>query len=44
MLLDQTQLNDPCGIVVLNDHTYYITNDGGGTGGDGQLLKVTVSN
>ena len=43
VLLNQTQLNDPCGIVAVNDHTYYITNDGGGVGGDGQLLKVTVS-
>jgi hypothetical protein len=33
----------PSGLVVVNDHTYYITNSGDGVGGDGQLLKVTVS-
>jgi hypothetical protein len=43
VLLNGNQINDPCGIVAVNDHTYYITNDGGGVGGDGQLLKVTVS-
>jgi hypothetical protein len=36
-------LNAPDGLVAVNDHTYYVSNIGGGTGGDGQLLKVTVS-
>ena len=43
VLLNGKQINDPCGIVAVNDHTYYITDNGGGVGGDGQLLKVTVS-
>ena len=36
-------LNAPSGVAVVNDHTFYVTNFGGGTGGDGQLLKITVS-
>jgi hypothetical protein len=44
LLVAQSQgLNDPSGIAVVNDHTFYITNNGSGTGGDGQLLKVTVN-
>ena len=44
VLVTQDQgLAAPCGIAVVNDHTFYVTNAGGGVGGDGQLLKITVS-
>jgi hypothetical protein len=42
-LLASTGLTDPAGVAVVNDHTFYVTNNSGGTGGDGQLLKITVS-
>jgi hypothetical protein len=42
-LLASTGLTSPGGIAVVNDHTFYVTNFNGGTGGDGQLLKITVS-
>jgi hypothetical protein len=42
-LLASTQLEDPGGIAVINDHTFYLTNGSGGIGGDGELLKITVS-
>lgn len=42
-LLASTQLDDPGGIAVINDHTFYVTNNSGGVGGDGQLLKITLS-
>lgn len=43
LVTDAQGLEDPTGIAVVDNHTYYVTNDGGGTGGDGQLLKITVS-
>lgn len=44
VLVTQAQgLDAPSSIVVVNSGTYYITNFGGGTGGDGQLLQVTVT-
>lgn len=42
-VLVSQELNAPSGVAVVNDHTIYVTNFGGGTGGDGQLLKITVS-
>jgi hypothetical protein len=44
VLANATQLlDDPGGIAVVNDNTYYVTVGSGGTGGDGRLLKITVS-
>lgn len=42
-VLASTGLTDPGGLAVVNDHTFYVTNNSGGTGGDGQLLKISVS-
>ncbi len=36
-------LLNPGGIAVVNDHTFYVTNVSSGVGGDGQLLKITLS-
>ncbi|HEX4834041.1 MAG TPA: ScyD/ScyE family protein [Trebonia sp.] len=36
-------LNVPGGLAITGRDTLYITNNSGGVGGDGQLLKVTVS-
>lgn len=42
-VLASAGLVSPCGIAVVNDHTFYVTNNGGGVGGDGSLLKITVN-
>jgi hypothetical protein len=41
-LLASTGLTNPGGIAVVNDNTFYVTNNTSGIGGDGQLLKVHV--
>lgn len=44
VLADAAQLmQDPSGIVVVNASTYYVAIGSDGTGGDGKLLKITVS-
>jgi hypothetical protein len=41
-LLASTGMTNPGGIAVVNDHTFYVTNNTSGIGGDGQLLKVHI--
>ncbi len=41
-LLASTGMTNPGGIAVINDNTFYVTNNTSGIGGDGQLLKVHV--
>jgi len=41
-LLASTGMTNPGGIAVVNDNTFYVTNNTSGVGGDGQLLKVHV--
>jgi hypothetical protein len=41
-LLASTGLTNPGGLAVVNDNTFYVTNDTAGVGGDGQLLKIHV--
>jgi hypothetical protein len=41
--LASTGLVNPVGVAVVNNNTFYVTNVSGGVGGDGELLKITVS-
>jgi len=41
-LLASTGMTNPGGIAVVNDNTFYVTNNTSGIGGDGQLLKIHV--
>ncbi len=41
-VLASTGLTNPGGLAVVNDNTFYVTNNTAGVGGDGQLLKIHV--